>query len=593
MPRFANDKTALLEDLPRQGAPSSDLAFDDRTVDFADLGGSELRVYESIAVGGSSIVLRGEQASLEREVVVKQPLGSREQVRLEREAKILAVLEHPNIVPAHDLCWSSDGRPQLVLRRVEGQTWLALAEKGERWNPDLRDPFEEAIRIAITICDALAYAHAKGIVHRDVKPSNIMLGSYGAVYLLDWDIAGTMRGFESSVPRLEDAVAGTPAYMPPEQRAGHTDRLGPWTDTYLLAGSLVHVLTGRPPWMRQGEEFVRVELDRNLPRSLRGMLERALADDPARRFRSAQTMRHALEAFLQRRASEDVLARAKRLAEVALREYRVGDRELGDQAALEAEALFRLAMGDMPDEIHVRTAYRTFTVARVEDALEREEVPVARRLLSALPNAPEPLLAKVRHAEGRARSAAVEIEAHRRDEDRHLGAGVRHRILWIAGGAWCVAWGVGAFTGSILPVFFAVIAALVSLAFAHVLGTRARVMNRLNRARLVSSLLLLVGLLPFILDAWFRDLPFQALAMPASVLLFLWISSLVAVIDRRAWPLAVLWVPVIAGTLVAPTVGKWLAGAAVSITWIAALAIDVRMEGTHEAIRDRDPSSHG
>lgn len=258
------------------------------------------RLLEELARGGMGTVYRAEDRVLEREVAVKilsagarGGAGGQPQLaeRMLAEAKILARLEHPGIVPVHDVGSLPDGRVFYAMRLVRGQRLdhhvleqhvAAGASRAER------------LRIFERLCEAVAFAHAHGVIHRDLKPENIMVGPFGEVLVLDWGVArlrgtsapdpgpepdsypdsipGTIPGPGS--PTAHGTVLGTPGYMPPEQARGEVDRIDARADVYSLGAVLRFLLgsTGPPP------------------RPLAAIAERALSAEPEDRYSSVEAL---------------------------------------------------------------------------------------------------------------------------------------------------------------------------------------------------------------------------------------------------------------------------------------------------------------
>lgn len=223
----------------------------------------ELR--EQIGRGGMGTVFRALDRELEREVAVKvlHAHAPGAAARLVLEAKILAHLEHPGILPIHDVGTLPDGRAFYVMKLVRGGR---LDEHLAR-NPPLAD----RLRIFDRLCDAVAFAHAHGVIHCDLKPENVMIGAFGELLVLDWGVAmlcGTMRG-EPGV------VLGTPGYMAPEQTTGRAE-LDERADVYALGGILSFLLCGKPA----------VSGHSDVPRPLAAIVRRARAESAADRYRS-------------------------------------------------------------------------------------------------------------------------------------------------------------------------------------------------------------------------------------------------------------------------------------------------------------------
>ncbi len=290
--------------------------------------GFELR--GKLGSGGMGEVHRALQAELERDVAFKtlrSDLTPRAELQeaFVAEAVVTGRLEHPNIVPVYTL-GEHEGEAFMAMKMVAGQTWQqSLRADG---NQDLSKHLE----ILIQVCNAVAFAHSRGIVHNDLKPANVMIGNFGEVLVLDWGLAVSMEA--SATPtrvRHRDRVTrpcGTPSYMPPELAMGMGECLGPWTDIYLLGGILFEILTGRPPHSSADlEAAVRetcsaepVTLPDSVPQELRWMCERALAPLPRNRIASAERFRDQLRQYLHHRASIELAERSQAQLDHAKRE---------------------------------------------------------------------------------------------------------------------------------------------------------------------------------------------------------------------------------------------------------------------------------
>ncbi|MDA3959238.1 MAG: serine/threonine-protein kinase [Planctomycetota bacterium] len=210
----------------------------------------------TIGTGAMANILEADQQTLWRTVAIKTLKPERRTPNDQRsflaESIATAKLEHPNIVPVHDLVRDESGHLQLVMKRVVGRTWKDLlhpqndADEAAADELDLDDHLEFLLKI----CDAVAYAHAFGILHRDLKPENVMVGDFGEVLVMDWGCAVTYGDYHvagmSHLTELE-TISGTPNYIAPEMARGDDSRTGPWSDVYLLGGMLYEVLTGEAP----------------------------------------------------------------------------------------------------------------------------------------------------------------------------------------------------------------------------------------------------------------------------------------------------------------------------------------------------------
>ena len=212
-------------------------------------------VVRPLAMGGLGVVSIAVDRDLNRQVALKEIRRDRLDVtdgraRFVLEARLTGRLEHPGIVPVYGFGHDERGRPYYAMRLIRGET-LAQASRRHRREAaeagrrvDLSTPaFRELLRRFIAACEAVAYAHSRGVIHRDLKPGNIMLGPYGETLVVDWGLARPIGG----VPIGAGAAVGTPGYMSPEQRAGDSGGVGPASDVYGLGATLTELLTGAPP----------------------------------------------------------------------------------------------------------------------------------------------------------------------------------------------------------------------------------------------------------------------------------------------------------------------------------------------------------
>ena len=216
------------------------------------------------------VIYRAMDSGLGREVAVKVPRewvgpNSAATRRFVDEARITGQLQHPGIPPVYDYGHLPDGRPWFAMKLIKGRTLEEIFREGEApAEPRLKDEDGSAgaspsrnpgspslLAVFECICQTVAYAHARGIIHRDLEPSNIMVGSFGEIQVLDWGLAivnqQTATEFTVTVGDTQPGTAvGTPAYMPPEQARG--EAVDYRADVFGLGAILCHILTGRPPF---------------------------------------------------------------------------------------------------------------------------------------------------------------------------------------------------------------------------------------------------------------------------------------------------------------------------------------------------------
>lgn len=260
--------------------------------------------YQRTAVlgrGGMGTVFGVHDALLQRSVALKVAThGSKElRARLEREAKVLAALDHPAIVSVLDAGFDDDQAPYYVMPQITGQTLAAAIDSAAE---------DAAARVALlrpfaTVCDAVAHAHTRGIVHRDIKPANIMLGDFGRTWVVDWGLARavdrraepqdgqTLQSAPDHDLTLVGSIVGTPRFMSPQQRLGEAP--GPRDDVWSL-GAVLHMIV-----------FTAAPRDRPARRSsttpppeLQAILDRALAEDPGERYPNASALAEDVHRFI-------------------------------------------------------------------------------------------------------------------------------------------------------------------------------------------------------------------------------------------------------------------------------------------------------
>jgi len=242
-----------------------------------------------IARGGMGIVYAAFDRELEREVALKvvSAGGSAGDLRLLREARVLARLEHPGLVPVHDVGTLADGRTFYAMKWVRGSR-LDRHFAGEPSIPVRLRTFER-------ICETVAFAHAHGVIHRDLKPENVMVGPFGEVLVIDWGVARLRDRGEA-----EGSVLGTPGYMAPEQARGEIAAVDERADVYALGAILHHLLTDAAPPAAGGPSGPR-RLNAAVPRPLDSICLRALAPSPGERYPSVEALARDVSAFLSAR----------------------------------------------------------------------------------------------------------------------------------------------------------------------------------------------------------------------------------------------------------------------------------------------------
>jgi hypothetical protein len=311
-------------------------------------------LHGEIARGGMGRIFAGQDPGLERHVAVKVSGSTEERARAQfcHEARVLAELTHPNIVPVYHLGSDAQGRPFYAMRLVEGRTLREVLRQVAAGDPKTVAYFSRArlLRVFRKVCDAVAFAHDRGFIHRDLKPENVMVGEFGEVLVMDWGLAKALpkRGIAAEEWAHPGFIEGTPQYMSPEQAQGEYATLDERSDIYALGGMLYALLTLRPPVegssvaevldkVRNGQTTKMMEcgnasflnergalkMKAGIPDALCAVTRKAMARDKEGRYASVLELSQDLESYQNGFATIAEEAGLTRLAQLFLKRHKM------------------------------------------------------------------------------------------------------------------------------------------------------------------------------------------------------------------------------------------------------------------------------
>ncbi|MDI1480427.1 serine/threonine-protein kinase [Polyangium sp. y55x31] len=391
--------------------------------------GVDLTLERQLGQGGMGAVYLAYQRSLDRHVAVKIPHDEAPRsasLAIIREGQVAGGLEHPNIVPVHALGLDDTGRPILVIKRIEGVSWSEVLA-------DASHPFWERasfggesrlvahLEILMQVCNALHFAHTRGIVHRDVKPDNVMVGEFGEVYLLDWGVARTI---DTTPGKDAEPLVGTPAYMAPEMACGEPHEIDARTDVYLLGATLHEILTGNPPHARPSLYDALLSASAGTPQDyppeapdeLVALCNAAMSRKRDERPPSAAAFRERMADFLRHRSSLGIADAASERLEVLEEALGKGGPEIVASAEIlgglsECRFGFLQALREWPDNTRAKEGLARSLALLVEREIILENPANARALLERMEGDRAELEARVALLEAK-------IEERRRLERR-------------------------------------------------------------------------------------------------------------------------------------------------------------------------------
>jgi serine/threonine-protein kinase len=402
---------------------------------------SQFKIAQVLGQGGMGVVHLAHQQALGRDVAIKTVSDAQRSRDAEnallQEARVMGVIEHPNVVPVHVIGQDDAGRPVIVMKRIDGTTWDDYVEGRAQTDGD--DPLGFHLSVVTAVCRALSFAHDRGILHRDIKPENVMIGRFGEVYVLDWGLAVSLEPNTPYIPHAGAAheVVGTPLYMAPEMARGDAADLGKHTDVFLVGASLYHCVTGEPPNLgrtlydalaRAIEGHPR-DYPEDVPSELRAICEKAMAHSPEQRYASIDELREAVEAFASHRNSHELVATARERLQMLKAKIAGGHEDAVHEAFGEAKFGFVSAQQIWPENPEARRGLQACLQTMIEFELTQKNIPGARSLLAQLPFADEKLEARVDALARELEEREAKLVKLAYDYDENVGITARRWVI--------------------------------------------------------------------------------------------------------------------------------------------------------------------
>ncbi len=370
--------------------------------------GQRFRVLRPHAQGGLGAVFVALDAELHREVALKRILEQHADNPVSRqrfllEAEVTGGLEHPGIVPVYGLGTYQDGRPYYAMRFIRGDSLKDAiaafhADAGLKADAGRRSlELRQLLRRFLDVCNAIEYAHSRGVLHRDIKPANIVVGKHGETLVVDWGLAkplghvdaGSAAGERTLMPSssagtadtVQGSTLGTPAYMSPEQASGNVENLGPRSDVYSLGATLYCLLTAEPPFqgdvadalraVKKGEFRRPRELDPSIDRGLESVCLQAMSLEPEKRYATPRALADDVECWM---ADEPVSAMRESISMRARRWARKHRTAVAAAAGLLITSTIALAVGTVLITREWNEAQAQRNLARTQGQQARQAV---------------------------------------------------------------------------------------------------------------------------------------------------------------------------------------------------------------------------
>lgn len=415
-------ETSLPGETPEPGFPEpprhqENSPLDDEGVRLVDLPEKLIELGDVIGKGGMGVVRIARQTLPPRDVAVKRLHYSK--ARLARalmdEAMTIGSLEHPNIVPVHLVRLTEDNSPEVVMKYIQGRSWNEILDKQAQRG----DALLVALEVLRAICHALEFAHSRGVIHRDVKPHNVMVGKFGEVYLMDWGIA--IR--QNEIDQVSDGLVGTPGYLAPEMLSGKARDVTFQTDVFLVGATLHTILTGRRrndastvvgalDAAKRSEPY---SYDQHIAPALAALANHACAKERSDRLESVAEFRETIENYLALREAFAVRDRA--LEKKTLLEHLLARSARTKPSAIEIrqhfiEAKFGLeqALQMAPDCEGAAEGLQETTLMMIDWLLQSGHLDEADHLIANLPFADVDITSRITSLRHTATRDAAEVD---------------------------------------------------------------------------------------------------------------------------------------------------------------------------------------
>ncbi|BBM86273.1 serine/threonine protein kinase [Candidatus Uabimicrobium amorphum] len=468
---FTNEKTIanieISETFTSQNTVAPNFGQNNQNVDIANTaqmsyGNEDYEILDEIARGGMGVVFRGKQHSLQREVAIKKMMDNDKNKKSSFvfESLVTAFLDHPNIVPVYELKQSSQ-QIMLAMKLVGGVPWSSLLhpKTAEQRKMAASYDTQDHINILFSVMNAVDFAHSKKIVHCDLKPSNVMIGAFGEVLVMDWGIAVDIDDSRVNTPKAIHRLyvrhpMGTPSYMPIELARGQGRDIGPWTDVYLLGGILYEILTRKLP--NTGENILQIlaklteelqlKFTEDVPLEIQQICVRALQKNKNQRYQVIKEFKKDIENFLKHRESIDISNRAQKSLAISLDKiehlkknrkkvdgYELIYNDLSSTIASfqEALALWKGNSRAIEGEYAARLSYLKFALANQDIAIAKSQIIFLKRF-----------------ADNSLDIKKIEKEIHKKDQEKKTMVHILSRIKITL---YC--WVIYHFTGFLKAIF--------------------------------------------------------------------------------------------------------------------------------------------